>query len=506
MPLFGKPDISKLISKRDINGLIRALSDNEENIRCDAAKALRGFGDVRATEPLIKAFKDESSSVRRYAIEAFIGIRDPHAIGPLITMLNGPERTEAADALVKIGRPSVELLIAALDNENFNIQFWAAWSLATLGDMHGVPILLRAMETNHPDADWAVRAISTFRSVDVVMPLVSVLQNNITLPNNRQFGLCFKFWLDILDTIRDAPSEPKAAEPLLNWYQNAMRINNTGFYTYKDDISTEVLKNKMIDALAACGQEAVPTLVINIKKYAQRDVATLPAFALQKLGWTPESDEERLNYALARHEWTEAGKLGAIAQVPLLEKLIHTDEFIEKIEIARGLGLTGHPSAVEALMTILTDEMRKRISGVHETREAAANALVALGDVGFDALQTRILGMNNDEYYGFSEAVEALAKSGPTGLQKLGIAMKIHSEARSRYAQRNAKDSKNPGDPDYRGWRMWEIIHRTLVGLGNESLPLLRALLNDGNESVRTDAADFIAEISNKKKDGKSIN
>jgi hypothetical protein len=42
--------------------------------------------------------------------------------------------------------------------------------------------------------------------------------------------------------------------------------------------------------------------------------------------------------------------------------------------------------------------------------------------------------------------------------------------------------------------------------LGNESLPLLRALLNDGNESVRTDAADFIAEITNKKKDGKSIN
>jgi HEAT repeat protein len=84
--------------------------------------------------------------------------------------------------------------------------------------------------------------------------------------------------------------------------------------------------------------------------------------------------------------------------------------------------------------------------------------------------------------------------------------MKIYSEARSRYAQQNAKDSENPGDPDYRGWRLWRIIHRTFVGLGNESLPLLRALLNDGNESVRTDAADFIAEISNKKKDGKSIN
>jgi hypothetical protein len=57
--------------------LIRALKDEDEDVRCRAAKALGQIGDARAVEPLIQALEleDETSNFCGYAEEALEKIR-----------------------------------------------------------------------------------------------------------------------------------------------------------------------------------------------------------------------------------------------------------------------------------------------------------------------------------------------------------------------------------------------------------------------------------------------
>ena len=90
MFLFGPPNVEKMKARRDVNGLIKALRyRKDKGVRQAAAEALVKIG-APAVEPLIAALKDESFSVRQ----------------------------AAAEALGKIGAPAVEPLIAALKDQN----------------------------------------------------------------------------------------------------------------------------------------------------------------------------------------------------------------------------------------------------------------------------------------------------------------------------------------------------------------------------------------------------
>jgi len=81
--LIGQREWDKVVAIGElaVEPLIKALDDNWE--RSEAAKALGKIRDVKALEPLIKSLEDDDSDVRR----------------------------EAAESLVNIGEPAVELLI-----------------------------------------------------------------------------------------------------------------------------------------------------------------------------------------------------------------------------------------------------------------------------------------------------------------------------------------------------------------------------------------------------------
>jgi HEAT repeat protein len=132
--LFGPPDwkklkanIEKLRARRDVKGLIKALSyqkDYKDNVHQWAAEALGEIGDARAVEPLIVALKEGYTDVRRGAAEALCKIGAP-AVEPLIAALkgtNGTVRRDAAESLGKIGDTrAVEPLIAALKDTEKNM-------------------------------------------------------------------------------------------------------------------------------------------------------------------------------------------------------------------------------------------------------------------------------------------------------------------------------------------------------------------------------------------------
>jgi len=93
------------IGKRATKALIKALKDENENVRMHSAMALGALAVESALEPLIGALKDEAELVRCCAAEALGCLNDERAVGPLIGALKDESRfvrRAAAQALSKI--------------------------------------------------------------------------------------------------------------------------------------------------------------------------------------------------------------------------------------------------------------------------------------------------------------------------------------------------------------------------------------------------------------------
>ena len=140
--------------------LITALRE-PESIRLSAARALGSIRDPRAVEPLILLLTDFSPFVREAAARALGDLKDPRAIAPLVAALKNrnqeagpalgrfgeagvaplvdclgdPEvSTDAAAALVTIGKPAVSELIRVFGSDKDNVRLEAARALSQIDD------------------------------------------------------------------------------------------------------------------------------------------------------------------------------------------------------------------------------------------------------------------------------------------------------------------------------------------------------------------------------------
>ena len=100
-----KPNVEKLVARRDVDGLINALNHRDYKTRKRAAEALGEMKAKEAVGALIKTLKDENPEVRKAAAYALGRIGDERAIKPLVETLKDESldvRIEAAKALKKI--------------------------------------------------------------------------------------------------------------------------------------------------------------------------------------------------------------------------------------------------------------------------------------------------------------------------------------------------------------------------------------------------------------------
>jgi hypothetical protein len=99
LPLFGPPNVDRLIVKGDVSGLIDALEyPMPWRVRRDAALALGAMGGADAVGPLIAALGDEHASVRLAATEALGRIGDRGAVEHLIGVLGSGSRASLLPA------------------------------------------------------------------------------------------------------------------------------------------------------------------------------------------------------------------------------------------------------------------------------------------------------------------------------------------------------------------------------------------------------------------------
>jgi HEAT repeat protein len=156
LPLFGPPNVDRLMAKGDFPGLINALEyQGLWRVRRDAAVALTEMGDTGAVEPLLAALQDDNASVRIAVIGALGRIGGPAAVEPLTAVLTSQAvdiRKAAADSLGLIGDSrALEPLIACLKDASWSVRRAAAEALGQIRDARAADSLNAASED--PDAN-----------------------------------------------------------------------------------------------------------------------------------------------------------------------------------------------------------------------------------------------------------------------------------------------------------------------------------------------------------------
>lgn len=152
---FGQPNIpniKEMQARRDVKGLLEALRyQKDEEVRVDAANALRLLGDSLAVESLIDALKDHSYRVRRAAAKALGEIGDARAVSALLSILRHHDFDTREGAAIALGnlraQDAVSHLCALLESDDSHmVRRAAATALGLIGDKRAVEPLLRHLE------------------------------------------------------------------------------------------------------------------------------------------------------------------------------------------------------------------------------------------------------------------------------------------------------------------------------------------------------------------------
>ena len=85
---MGEPDIKKMKAEKDVEGLIKALKDEDLDVRPKAADALGEIGDTRAVAALVHILKGKEEYFHNWNVIKALGkIGDARAAVPLVQAL-----------------------------------------------------------------------------------------------------------------------------------------------------------------------------------------------------------------------------------------------------------------------------------------------------------------------------------------------------------------------------------------------------------------------------------
>ena len=177
-PTISELEMHNLQENQDVEGLIKALDYKDDyEIRSKAAKALGDIGDKKAVEPLIQALRDEYFHVRLEAVKALAKIADERTIKAFISVFENEKEVSwvldsAIEALVKIGKPTVEPLIKALKHKSWSVRWGAVETLGKIKDRGAVDSLIKALKDRKECVRYkAAEALGEMGDVKAYKPL-----------------------------------------------------------------------------------------------------------------------------------------------------------------------------------------------------------------------------------------------------------------------------------------------------------------------------------------------
>ncbi len=386
--------VKKRETAKDVEGLINALEISvDPKVRSIAAEALSKIGDSRSVGPLIQALKYECKEVRRCIATALGDIGDARAVEPLIEELKNITN-EVVNALAKIGdKRAVEPLIQAVRNGNYSLRMEAARGLGKLKDTRAVEPLIQALK----DKNWQIRrsmawALGELEDSKAIEPLIQALKDKDKYVREKVAEALGKIkdaraleplihalndeHLDVRWAAAEALGKIKdtrAVNPLVQGLKNIC----LWFQTILDYQRKIYHPEKMLWAIGEMGEPAVEPLLQALKDN-NSIFRLIVAEALERIGWQPKNDTERIQYHLAKQEWDKLVEVGKPAVEYLIQALKDKETSV-RMEAAKSLSKIGDVSAIPFLINTLKDEN-------FNIREEAVRALENIGGLAVEQL------------------------------------------------------------------------------------------------------------------------
>ena len=115
-----------------------------------------------AVEPLIRALREYQ--IRTFVIQVLGKIKDERVLDPLMAQLRNEEfKDVGTKALVEVGLPAVERLMAVLNDKDKNVRKHAVMALGEIGVTEAIDPLIDATK----DEDWTVR-LQAIAALDLI--------------------------------------------------------------------------------------------------------------------------------------------------------------------------------------------------------------------------------------------------------------------------------------------------------------------------------------------------
>lgn len=516
-----------------VESLIQALKDENLLVRSRAAKALGTRGDRRAVSPLmealvaasgespdidvhLEALKSDDWAKRSNAAGALGRSGNTRAVEPLIAALkdrNPFVKSNAVRALGNIGDPrAVQSLIEALNDSDRNVRLVIVGALAQFRDGQAEAGLRKAQK----DSDWLVRsqadfALSQRQNKNAPLPLTGDSQfraSAVEALGRLGDRRAVKFLTELLQD--RAPRVRIAAAEALG------RIGDTSAAAALVDATKDDEGRMRITAA-----EALPAL--------DADLAIQPLIDLLN----SDDPKARIRAADALGKMRDAR--AAEPLVSALERAMRNDAGNVSASLANAVVLIGEPAIAPLLASLNranAPDWRVYKTETYRSESGSGVSQVFTNDaLGFSSFQTELLvrfgepavqplieELNDDNSHirsiaadvlgdlGDARAVEPLAQA-----LREGAAAFPSSVAESKHTL--SRDGLAPATTEFRplisrlskvqaGEDLRRAAKQALTWIGRPAVESLITLLQDESNAVRTDAAEVLGLIGDKRAAG----
>ncbi len=344
---------------------LQQLKSSNWQTRAEAAARLQASNQRRGVTALIRALADDNAQVRIAVTHALAAFAHPAAAEALAHALSGLSRRPREE---RTGSEGAEYEALA----------------AALGALKGaaVPALLPILDSDDKEARrWAAHALGLTRDVRAIEPLVQRLADNRS-ETRKAAALA-------LGEIGDA----RAIEPLLKALAGrdpetrraaAVALGNIGSDRAVDALCAiaedpnEPVQLAVVEALRKIGGLRAAAGLRAIIDGARKSVRETASTALNSLAMAPTTAAERATVAVLVGDFQAAAREGEAASGALIAALASKDTG-RRWQAAETLARLGAPGAVDPLLRALRDYDPM-------VQEAAVKALVSAGPAALDGL------------------------------------------------------------------------------------------------------------------------
>lgn len=272
--------------------------------------------------------------------------------------------SDATEAIVEIGKPAVEPLIHALEDEDWLVRQEAAWALGKIGDTRAVDPLIQALKDKHEEVrQRAAMALGDIGDARAVGPLIQVLKDDEEDEDVRESAA------GALGKMGEARAVELLTQALKDKEQHAGRsakgaLGERGkpfpesfVRGFIGTLKSEDRQTRWLaaEALGKQGDARAIEPLIQVLKDENWSVRGRAAESLDELGWRPRGDSEKVHYLIAKREWDAVAGLGQPAIEPLIQALRDKFYFVRR-GAAEALGEIGDARAVEPLLETLKNK------------------------------------------------------------------------------------------------------------------------------------------------------